>query len=223
MFRKYEKTYRIKVPQFDILGKHNLSNKDAQRLLSGKIIIEEKMDGANVGIRRTKKPPFFMLQKRNSLVGRSEHVQFNYFVNWAYNSCVWLNLPLGVTVYAELLFITHHIRYTHLPSYILVFDIWDYKAKKYWHRNDVSTFCSKVGWDQVPLLYEGEGIQRKELVKYIPQKSAYRDGPPEGIVVKNYKKQMRGKLVRPEFIKELDEDGTHWMRQALRKNLLAKC
>jgi hypothetical protein len=37
------------------------------------------------------------------------------------------------------------------------------------------------------------------------------DHDREGIMVKNYRKQMRGKIVVPEFVKELNEDGTHWM------------
>lgn len=42
----------------------------------------------------------------------------------------------------------------------------------------------------------------------------------EGIIVKNAVKQMRGKLVRPEFMKQLEEDD-HWLYKKLVKNQLA--
>ncbi len=77
MFRKYEKTFRILVPTIEVPGKLVLSKNDAGALLSGNVIIEEKMDGANVGIIRHKNG--FALQKRGSLVGPSEHEQFEFF------------------------------------------------------------------------------------------------------------------------------------------------
>ena len=54
MFRKYEKTYRILVPQIDVKGKHYLSKKEVKKLLGGNVTIMEKLDGANVGIIRHK-------------------------------------------------------------------------------------------------------------------------------------------------------------------------
>jgi len=48
MFRKYEKTYRIHIPQFDNRGRRVLSKKDAKRLLGAEVVIEEKIDGAKV-------------------------------------------------------------------------------------------------------------------------------------------------------------------------------
>ena len=41
----------------------------------------------------------------------------------------------------------------------------------------------------------------------------------EGVVVKNSSRQMRGKLVRPEFMKEIQEDDL-WLKKPLNKNKL---
>jgi ATP-dependent RNA circularization protein (DNA/RNA ligase family) len=97
MFRKYEKTYHM-----DASGKFCLSKSDISDLLNGEVIVEEKMDGANVGIIRHKNG--FHLQKRGSLVGQSEHEQFGFFHNWAnyQNFDKIMNLPKGYTVYGEL-------------------------------------------------------------------------------------------------------------------------
>jgi ATP-dependent RNA circularization protein (DNA/RNA ligase family) len=119
MFIKYEKTYHV----FPVTSKHNLDRTQLKRLLSGYGVIEEKMDGANVGIIRHSKG--FSLQKRNSLVGPSVHVQFDRLYNWAHTDAYEriMSLPSGVLVYGEWLYATHHIYYDRLPEYFLVFDI----------------------------------------------------------------------------------------------------
>ena len=122
MFLKYEKTFRIPIPQIKVPGKLILSRKELQLLLAGKVEIEEKMDGANVGIIRHKKG--FSLQKRGSLVGQSEHEQFQYFHAWAnrikYDNI--MSVPPNHLLYGELLYAVHTIYYDNLPDYFLVFD-----------------------------------------------------------------------------------------------------
>ncbi|MDX1373068.1 MAG: RNA ligase family protein, partial [Nitrososphaeraceae archaeon] len=115
MFKKYEKTFRIPIPQFDVPGKFFLKKEEIKHLLSGPVIIEEKMDGANVGIIRHESG--FNLQKRGSLVGQSEHPQFQMFRAWAnsrkYNNI--MDLPVGFILYGELLYAVHSIWYNRLP------------------------------------------------------------------------------------------------------------
>ena len=115
MFRKYEKTYRIPVPEFSVKGKHYLNKKDVRLLLNSKVDIEEKLDGANTGVVRHKKG--FTLQKRGSLVSTSEHEQFNYFHSWANtNYSNLMAIPKNYTVYTEVLYSVHCIYYNNLPD-----------------------------------------------------------------------------------------------------------
>jgi ATP-dependent RNA circularization protein (DNA/RNA ligase family) len=217
MFRKFEKTLRIRVPQYDTAGKFCLSHDDAKALLTGTVTIEEKLDGANVGIIRNKSDLGFALQKRGSLVGPSEHAQFNYFVNWAHkNRERILRMRIGDIAYCELLYAKHNIHYTRLPSYVILFDVWDAKTKQYIGLTDIQRFSELVEIPLVPVLYSGQGPEISALIKLIGQ-SAYYDGLMEGIVVKNYRKQMRGKIVRPEFMKEIDES-EHWTNASIVKN-----
>jgi ATP-dependent RNA circularization protein (DNA/RNA ligase family) len=222
MFRKYSKTYRIPVPQFNIKGKLFLSGSDVQLLLAGKVVIEEKIDGANTGIIRHKKG--FSLQKKGSLVGQSEHEQFNFFHHWAnvLNYDRIIEVPPGHIIYGELCYAVHHIYYDSLPDYFLVFDVYKFKGGKWLNRNERNDFCKCFEFYQVPLITEGY-FDKKELVDLIPKKSNF--GPQaEGIVVKRYRKKeyLRAKLVRPEFVKELNEDGEHWTKKELKVNKLAK-
>lgn len=213
MFRKYEKTFRLIGPH----GKLTLSNEDIGKLLVGKVVIEEKMDGANVGIIRHKKG--FHLQKRGSLVGQSEHEQFGYFHNWAnvQNYEKLMALPMNHIVYGELLYAVHHLYYDKLPDYFLSFDVWN--GQRYLNYEERTEFCNKYGFFQVPLISEGN-YSKLDVQNMMPKESKYGE-MAEGIVIKRYSKReyLRAKLVKPEFIKQLDES-EHWSTYSIRKNVL---
>lgn len=218
MFQKYSKTYRVPVPQFEVKGKLFLSNSDISLLLAGKVVIEEKIDGANTGIIRHKDG--FSLQKRGSLVGQSEHPQFGRFHNWAnyQNYERIMAVPSGHLIYGEWCWAVHHLYYDSLPDYFLVFDV--LKKNKWFDRTERNEFCEKFGFHQVPLIAEG-CFDKMDLANMIPEKSAY-GKRAEGIVIKRYrqKEYLRAKLVRPEFVKELDENNQHWTRKELKTNKL---
>ena len=149
MFIKYDKTYHV----FSVTSKHNLDKTQLKRLLSGSVVIEEKMDGSNVGIIRHAKG--FSLQKRNSLVGTSVHAQFDYFHNWANGAAREriMSVPSGTLIYGELLYATHHIYYDRLPEYFLVFDV--RHGKKWMKYDERKEFCERHGFHMVPLVDRG--------------------------------------------------------------------
>lgn len=215
MFIKYDKTYRLKTPTFLNSGKRILSKKDAKRLLGAKVVIEEKIDGANVGIIKTKNS--FSLQKRGSLVGTSEHEQFNRFHAWA-NTDKYDNImavPKGFLIYGEWAYAQHHIYYDKLPDYFLVFDV--LKGSKFLNRKQRDSFCEQYGFCQVPLIAEGY-FTVLDIEKMMPTVSKFGDRA-EGMVIKRYTKKeyMRAKVVWPDFIKEIDES-QHWSKKELRIN-----
>ena len=217
MFRKYEKTFRVVIPEINVAGKFALSSKEVKQLLGGQVVVEEKMDGANTGIIRHKKG--FHLQKRGSLVGQSEHAQFQYFHNWAnyQNYEKLMNVPVGYTIYGELLYAVHSIYYDSLPDYFLVFDVWDKRKDKFLNTDAKLEFCDKYGFIHTPIIAEGK-FNLTDLYDMIPNESSYGD-TCEGIVIKRYNKKgyTRGKIVKPEFIKVMEES-LQWTRSALKVN-----
>ena len=219
MFRKYEKTYRITSSNIQLKGKFHLCKADQIKLLTGKIEITEKMDGANVAIIRGKGDKW-TLQKRRGLADTGVHEQFAFFWNWArWNEEKILRIPNGWKVYGELMYSEHNIHYNILPSYFLAYDVWD--GKKYLRAEERTEYV----WDKwelqhVPILHYGNS--KINVDDFMNKKSWYSTKSlAEGIVVKNYRKQMRGKLVRPKFTKDLDEND-HWLHQATRRNKLAE-
>lgn len=219
MFLKYEKTFRVPISQIKVPGKLILSGEELQSLLDGKVEIEEKMDGANTGIIRHKKG--FSLQKRGSLVGQSEHEQFQYFHAWAnrmkYDNI--MSLPIDHIIYGELLYAVHTIYYDSLPDYFLVFDILDLKNSHWMSRREKENFCSNFGFDIVPLVAEGH-FDIEDLHELMPKESAF-GKIAEGMVIKRYREEgyLRGKIVKPEFTKTMEES-EHWTKYNIRKNKL---
>lgn len=219
MFLKYEKTFRVPISQVKVPGKLVLSRKELKLLLAGQAEIEEKMDGANTGIVRHKNG--FALQKRGSLVGQSEHEQFQYFHGWAnrikYDNI--MSLPINHILYGELMYAVHTIYYDSLPDYFLVFDILNLKTNHWMCRAEKENFCHDFGFSIVPLVAEGY-FDIDDLYKLMPKESAFGE-VAEGMVIKRYRKKeyLRGKIVKPEFIKTMEES-KHWMKYDIRKNKL---
>jgi hypothetical protein len=212
MYRVYEKTYRITTPKINVQNKLTLCHKDQCALLTGRVEITEKMDGANVGIIRNKSG--WTLQKRRGLAD-TQHPQFSFFWNWARaNHDRIMSIPRGWIIYGELLYAKHHINYDKLPSFFMTFNVWnghDYIKK------ENSPFTS------VPTLYDENEATMEMLEKFLMEKSFYSTTDlREGVVIKNYRKQMTGKLVRVNFMKELDEEEEHWMRISVTRNKLTE-
>lgn len=180
-------------------------------------MLEEKMDGANIGIIRHKGG--FHLQKRGSLVGTSEHEQFQFFHNWAnvQNYDKIMSLPKDTLLYGELLYAVHHIYYDRLPNYVLIFDV-RHKGK-FLGLQEKLDFCDKYGFYHVPVVAEGF-FDLGDILKMIPKVSKHGDRA-EGVVVKKYHNKrgyMKAKIVWPDFIKEICELNQHWSSMKVRKN-----
>ncbi len=218
MFRHYEKTFRILVPQIKTIGKHFLSDAETNRLLGGNVVITEKCDGANTAIIKHKGQ--FRLQKRGSLVDVGEHPQFNMFKAWSQINYEKLNkIPDNIVLYGEWMWAKHTIPYDKLPDWFLAFALYNKETNSYEHRDDLVRLCDDVGLYYVPEVYRGFGPNKDQLFDLIPKTATYGSSPAEGVVVWNYKANMRGKVVREQFQKAMDEDD-HWTKGPLIKNKL---
>ena len=213
-FRKYEKTYRIEVEGYIAEGKAVLTSEEEKQLFNGPVVITEKLDGGSTGIRKENGKVY--LQKRRSNVDFS-HYQYSYFVQWAYENSEKLKaLPDNIIIYGELLRCVHKIYYDKLADWFIVFDIFDIEKGRYVEWDEVIRITEKVKLKTAPLIYIGE-VKKKELPKFIKEESVY-GVISEGIVVKNSATQMRGKLVKPEFSKEIKKGGKHWKDKPIRLN-----
>ena len=205
-----------------VKGKHYLSDADVEKLLDDNVTLTEKADGANVGLVRIEN--YFKLQKRGSLIEDNEHYQYNYLKAWSQtNYDKLMQIPKDTILYAEWMAVQHTIFYDMLPSYFLAFAWYDRKIDKYHHWYDMEELCDKIGLCTVPLIQMNAKVNKDELLDFIPNPSCYGHEQAEGLVVTNYQKQMRGKVVLKKFQDSMDTEG-HWATKKIVKNIVSdKC
>ena len=123
-----------------------LSKDEMKRFLDvsdGSIItLEEKVDGANLGISIDEVTLAFRVQNRSHYVNRNSHEQFKKLDKWLgdHSSDLFallqpdeskLNPRTKYIVYGEWLCLKHSIGYDRLPDTFLVFDIFEAYSGKF--------------------------------------------------------------------------------------------
>lgn len=143
-----------------------MTSKEADQFLKGKVIsIEEKIDGANLGISIDKNYQI-RAQNRSHFVSSSSHKQFSSLDNWiATNSDDLIKLLDGgrFILYGEWMFAKHSIHYTKLPSYFIAFDILDTETGNFVTRRLRDEMLEGTEIKTVPLIAERRFKTGKEV------------------------------------------------------------
>lgn len=198
------------------------------------LIIEEKLDGTNVGIHFTTVGRM-ILQCRGHEITEGMHPQYDLFKQWASVKRGTLEEMLGsrYILYGEWLYAKHSIHYRSLPHYFFEFDVWDKDEARFLTLADRLALLSGRGLQTVPVLHQG-AIPLDDLAPLIGA-SAYDsqfDNPTtgrpdtlmEGLYLRTESEDRvtaRAKLVRPEFVEKVKQS-EHWQQQAMVPNLLVE-
>ena len=198
-----------------------LDSASAREFLSGKVVVEEKVDGANLGL-SVDEDGAISIQNRGSLVERGAHPQFQPMWSWIAqrNSTLVAALRNSRILFGEWLFAVHSVQYDRLPDWFLGFDIYDRHESKFWstHRRDALFEHTRVS--PVPRLFAGRVSLRDLQVMLDSQQSRVGAGPVEGLYVRRESSEWlegRAKIVRPEFLMAIEE---HWSARPLERNRL---
>lgn len=98
------------------------------------VSIEEKVDGANLGI-SIGKDMQIRVQNRSHFVNSSTHKQFSSLDSWlAEHSAALYSIlePDKHVLFGEWLYAKHSIHYTKLPGYFMAFDLYDREAQQFY-------------------------------------------------------------------------------------------
>jgi hypothetical protein len=97
------------------------------KLAGRRLVVEEKMDGANSAISFTPDGKLLLQSRGHYLVGGPRERQFDLLKQWAirYAGSLWEILCDRYVLYGEWLYARHTIYYTDLPHYFLEFDALD--------------------------------------------------------------------------------------------------
>ena len=196
------------------------------------LVIEEKMDGTQVGISLDSGSP--QIQSRGSFIGSES--EFSRLKQWLHQHAdkLYSLLQERYILFGEWLYLKHTMYYDCLPDYFMEFDIYDRKQNVFLSTQRRKELLSNLDFvHSVKVLAMQQTPSLKTLKPLITQSSftsthafdhfdngilAETDttGLMEGLYLKvedDNSVVARYKLIRPEFIKTIIQSGSHWKRR----------
>lgn len=196
-----------------------LSPADAAELLADPVRVEEKLDGANLGLSFAPDGSL-RAQNRGQYLTRPHRGQFSRLGSWlGMREWRWREqVEPNLILFGEWCAAVHSLEYTELPDWFLLFDVYDRDAQRFWSARRRNTLADTLELSGPPLLHEGR-TSLQQLVKLVNNSgSRFRDGPLEGLVIRRDSAdwcESRAKLVRAEFTQAI---GDHWRSHAIEWN-----
>lgn len=196
-----------------------LSPGEIEELLAGDVVVEEKIDGANLGI-SVGPDGRLRAQNRGAYLPEPYSGQFSRLGSWLGQHAHILTELLGdkLILFGEWCAARHSLDYSALPDWFLLFDVYDRSEQRFWSTSRRNNLDGALELPVVPRLYQGKATlpMLKQLLQ--ESQSRYRAGPPEGIVIRRENPlwcEDRAKLVRAEFVQAI---GEHWRSRGIEWN-----
>jgi len=231
-FLKYPRTPHLFGSRGTDDDKHLDEAQSRRFLADDSLIVEEKLDGTNVGLHFASSGEM-VLQCRGHLISEGMHPQYDLFKQWAAvkRSVLEKQLTDRFILFGEWLYARHSIHYRQLPHYFFEFDIYDKQAGCFLSLEKRLAIIDGGGIETVPVLHSGSA-DKEELEQMIgPSRFDSRfenpltnrpDNLMEGLYLRTESSgavSARAKFVRREFVEKVKQS-THWQQQAIVPNLL---
>lgn len=233
-FIKYPRTPHLFGSTGTADDKH-LGEEESSRFIADEsLIVEEKLDGTNVGIHFSTDRRM-VLQSRGHLITEGMHHQYDLFKQWAVVKRPVLEQQLHdrFILFGEWLYARHSIHYRRLPHYFFEFDIYDKQGGAFLSLRKRSALLEGTGICTVPVVHTGQTSRRQLEALIGPSRYDSRFENPmtrrtddlmEGLYLRTETEGVvsgRAKFVRAEFVEKVKQS-THWQHQAVVPNLLAQ-
>jgi ATP-dependent RNA circularization protein (DNA/RNA ligase family) len=198
-----------------------LSREEAGEFLSGEVIVEEKVDGANLGISLGTDGRVRAQSRGNYLAPGRSHAQWSPLWPWLAEHRAGLEEGLrgGLMLYGEWCYAKHTVSYDALPDWFLGFDVFEVASQRFWAADRRNEWLRQRGLVSVPEVKRGQ-LTIKRLLGLLG-KSAVGRTPMEGVYLRREQGdwlQARAKVVSTAFRQQIEE---HWTRHAVTANQLA--
>ena len=233
-FIKYPRTPHLFGSKGTDDDKH-LGRKESEAFIADlSLIVEEKIDGTNVGIHFISRGRM-VLQCRGHEITEGMHPQYDLFKQWTSVKRPALEAMLGARfiLYGEWLYAKHSVHYRKLPHYFFEFDIYDKDAGQFLALESRLALLEGTGIHTVPVIHRGAATadELRSLIGPSAFGSAF-DNPltgqmdhwMEGLYLRTEAEGRvtgRAKMVRPEFVEKVKQS-EHWQHQAMVPNELAE-
>ena len=201
----------------DVRNDKVLTEEECRDFLSHEIIIEEKLDGANLGIS-------FDSAGNVRVQNRGEYVSLPGVGQWK-KLAGWLDTKIDIffdrlqdkyILFGEWCYAEHSVSYNRLPDWFLGFDIFDRQAQRFLSCRLRDELFQTLPVAQVPIIEQGR-FSLHDLEKRM-MRSCFGDQPAEGLYLRRDHNEFlveRAKLVRPAFVQAIEQ---HWSTSVIRPN-----
>lgn len=204
----------------DIRGDKVLSEAERNEFLQHDLVVEEKVDGANLGISFDSEGNI-LAQNRGAYLHLPESGQWKKLDEWLTPRLDMLFEYLSdhFILFGEWCYAQHSVFYDRLPDWFLGFDIYDKRVGQFLSSERRDALLGKMCIAQIPVVTRGH-FAYPEIQKFLST-SKFSDQPAEGIYLRFDQGDwlaQRAKLVRPAFIQAVEQ---HWSRSFIRSNRLS--
>ncbi len=197
-----------------------LSPAAAARFLAGEIVVEEKVDGANLGISLGPDGRLRPQSRGNYLAPGKSHAQWNLLWPWLaeHREALEEGLRGGLILFGEWCYARHSVPYDALPDWFLAFDIFETRSGRFWSADRRNQWLQ--GREVVPIPEITRGRFSSRQVPSLLGRSRVGQVPMEGIYLRREREgwlEARAKVVSIAFKQQIEE---HWTRHAVVPNRL---
>ena len=219
-FFKYPSTPHLALLEdMSVRGDKIMSESERDEFLQHELVIEEKVDGANLGI-SFDSDGNIRAQNRGNYLCLPGPGQWKALTGWLAprTDTFFDNLGNRYILFGEWCYAQHSVKYDRLTDWFLGFDVYDKQTGNFLAINRRDELLREIGVEHVPLLARSRFTL--DEIKLLLARSKLGDQPAEGICIRYESDNWlvkRAKLVRPSFIQEIDQ---HWSRSGIRKNRL---
>ena len=231
-FHKYPRTVHLRDYSKGLEGKH--------------VVVEEKMDGTQVGVSFDLDGKSVIQTRGHLLTGHPRERQFDLLKAWVnvHHKTLFELLGTSHIMFGEWLLTKHTVFYDMLPHYFMEFDVLNKKTGSFlttMERNQMFTDTPIVSvaalWNNIVddvddvqnlignSLFKSADWHKNIVEEALQSKLDIHDVLQdtdestlmEGLYIKveeDNKVSDRIKLIRPNFIRFIEDSGTHWMNRA---------
>ncbi|GAB1836671.1 RNA ligase family protein [Achromobacter xylosoxidans] len=138
-------------------GDHGHDHVPYRELRGLRLVVEEKLDGANTGISFSPAGELLLQSRGHYLVGGGRERQFNFIKAWAQAHAGWLlqRLEDRYVMYGETMSKKHSVFYDALPHHFFEFDVLDRRTGQFLSTAARRELLAGGPVLSVPVLYDG--------------------------------------------------------------------
>ncbi len=161
---KYPRTQHIEGSRLQV-GDSDLQQVPLCQLAGCRLVVEEKLDGANAGLGFDAEGSLQLQSRGHYLTGGRRERHFDLFKRWSqtHRQQFWSRLGSRYLVYGEWMYAKHTIFYDCLPHYFLEFDVLDRDRGEFLSTPARRALLEDLPVASVPVLAEGEFTSIEEL------------------------------------------------------------